>query len=106
MKKKEKTELKIKTQKSKKIQNPKKFKTQKGKEEQEQTQKIHTTVTTKPPYPNPLLSHKQPLRSIPFSFQRPTQDPRSIPFSSTKPQTHQLNQPNNHRSQPGHHRIQ
>ena len=34
------------------------------------------------------------------------QDPRSIPFSSTKPQTHQLNQPNNHQSQPSHHQIQ
>ena len=71
MKKKEKTKIKIKTQKSKKIQNPE------GEGEQEQTQKIHTTVTTKPPYPNPLLSHKQPLRSIPFSFKDPhkTQDP-------------------------------
>ena len=46
------------------------------------------------------------LSANPFGFQRPTQDPRSIPFSSTKPQTHQLNQPNNHRSQPNHHRIQ
>ena len=46
------------------------------------------------------------LSANPFGFQRPTQDLRSIPFSSTKPQTHQLNQPNNHRSQPNHHRIQ
>ena len=46
MKKNEKTELQIKTQKSKKIQNLE------GEGEQEQTQKIHTTVTTKPPYPN------------------------------------------------------
>ena len=46
------------------------------------------------------------LSANPFGFQRPKQDPRSIPFSSTKPQTHQLNQPNNHRSQPSHHRIQ
>ena len=38
--------IKIKTQKSKKIQNLE------GEREQEQTQKIHTTVTTKPPYPN------------------------------------------------------
>ena len=46
------------------------------------------------------------LSANPFGFQRPTQDLRSIPFSSTKPQTRQLNQPNNHRSQPSHHRIQ
>ena len=124
-KKRKKIEIKIKTQKSKKIQKPKKFKNleeqeqeqkiqnPEGEGEQEQTQKIHTTVTTKPPYPNhwdsypnPLPSHKQPLRSIPFNFQRPTQDPRSIPFSSTKLQTHQLNQPNHHWSQPSHHRIQ
>ena len=97
MKKKEKTEIKIKTQKSKKIKNP------------ENSYHCHYQTSIPKPLrfiPNPLPSHKQPLRSIPFSFQRPTQDPRSLPFSSTKPQTHQLNQPNNHRSQPSHHRIQ
>ena len=40
MKKKEKTELKIKTQKSKKIQNPRKFKTQKEKENKNKPRKF------------------------------------------------------------------